>query len=44
MTDSEQMRLQEAHENTKPWYRWGPYLTRCAGTSASIWHQLDVPE
>src|SRR3989441_9000503 len=26
MTDSEQIRLQEAHENTKPWYRWGPYL------------------
>src|SRR5256886_1246307 len=27
MTDSEQIRLQEAHENTKPWYRWGPYLS-----------------
>src|SRR5438876_558506 len=27
MTDSEQSRLQEAHENTKPWYRWGPYLS-----------------
>ncbi len=27
MTDSEQSRLQEAYENTKPWYRWGPYLS-----------------
>ena len=27
MTDAEQNRLQEAHENSKPWYRWGPYLT-----------------
>src|SRR5437763_2432931 len=27
MTDFEQMRLQEAHENIKPWYRWGPYLS-----------------
>jgi mannosylglycerate hydrolase MGH1-like protein len=27
MTDTEQVRLQEAHENSKPWYRWGPYLT-----------------
>ncbi len=27
MTDSEQNRLQETHENTKPWYCWGPYLS-----------------
>ncbi|HEY6285403.1 MAG TPA: hypothetical protein VIX20_07065, partial [Ktedonobacteraceae bacterium] len=27
MTDSEQSRLQEAHQNAKPWYRWGPYLS-----------------
>ena len=27
MTDVEQVRLQEAHENMKPWYRWGPYLS-----------------
>ena len=27
MSDAERMRLQEAHENTKPWYRWGPYLS-----------------
>ena len=27
MTDAEQVRLQEAHENMKPWYRWGPYLS-----------------
>jgi len=27
MTDFEQMRLQEAHENIKPWYRWGSYLS-----------------
>ncbi len=27
MTDAERNRLQEAHENTQPWYRWGPYLT-----------------
>jgi mannosylglycerate hydrolase MGH1-like protein/glycosyl hydrolase family 63 len=27
MTDTEQSRLQEAHENSKPWYRWGPYLS-----------------
>jgi hypothetical protein len=27
MTVAEQIRLQEAHENTKPWYRWGPYLS-----------------
>src|SRR5690348_10091516 len=26
MTETEQNRLQEAHENSKPWYRWGPYL------------------
>jgi hypothetical protein len=23
----ERLRLTEAHENTKPWYLWGPYLT-----------------
>jgi hypothetical protein len=27
MTDPEQSRLQEAHGNTMPWYRWGPYLS-----------------
>jgi Glycosyl hydrolase family 63 C-terminal domain len=27
MTDAEQSRLQEAHENRKQWYRWGPYLS-----------------
>ena len=27
MTETEQNRLQEAGENSKPWYRWGPYLT-----------------
>src|SRR5881398_1763692 len=27
MTESEQSRLQEAHVNIKPWYRWGPYLS-----------------
>ena len=27
MTDAEQTRLQEAHEGTQPWYRWGPYLS-----------------
>src|SRR4249919_1937769 len=27
MTDAEQTRLQEAHEEKQPWYRWGPYLT-----------------
>ena len=27
MTDAEQNRLQEAHEGTQPWYRWGPYLS-----------------
>ena len=27
MTDTEQNRLQEAHENSQPWYRWGPYLS-----------------
>src|SRR5579864_1828415 len=25
--DAEQARLTEAHENTQPWYRWGPYLS-----------------
>ena len=23
----ERTRLAEAHENTQPWYLWGPYLT-----------------
>jgi len=27
MTDAERNRLQEAHENRQPWYRWGPYLS-----------------
>jgi hypothetical protein len=27
MTDAERNRLQEAHENKQPWYRWGPYLS-----------------
>src|SRR6201998_925272 len=27
MTDTEQNRLQEAHEHSQPWYRWGPYLS-----------------
>ena len=27
MTDTEQVRLQKAHENSEPWYRWGPYLS-----------------
>jgi hypothetical protein len=27
MVDAEQNRLQEAHEDKQPWYRWGPYLT-----------------
>ncbi len=27
MTDAERNRLQEAHEDKQPWYRWGPYLT-----------------
>ena len=27
MVDTEQTRLQEAHENREPWYRWGPYLS-----------------
>src|SRR5713226_2967944 len=27
MPNMEQGRLQEAHENSKPWYRWGPYLS-----------------
>jgi len=25
--NAERLRLAEAHENTQPWYRWGPYLT-----------------
>jgi hypothetical protein len=25
--NAERARLVEAHENTQPWYRWGPYLT-----------------
>ena len=24
--DAERARLNEAHENTQPWYRWKPYL------------------
>ena len=24
---AERLRLAEAHEHTKPWYRWGPYLS-----------------
>ena len=27
MTNAEQNRLQEAHEGTQPWYRFGPYLS-----------------
>ena len=27
MTDAERIRLQEAHEDKQPWYRWGPYLS-----------------
>ena len=27
MPDMEQGRLLEAYENSKPWYRWGPYLS-----------------
>ena len=27
MTDAEQIRLQDAHEGTQPWYRFGPYLS-----------------
>ncbi len=27
MPDTERNRLQEAHENKQPWYRWGPYLS-----------------
>jgi hypothetical protein len=27
MVDAERNRLQEAHEDRQPWYRWGPYLT-----------------
>src|SRR3989441_703551 len=26
MTNIEQDRLREAHEDSQPWYRWGPYL------------------
>ena len=25
--NAERLRLAEAHEHTKPWYRWGPYLS-----------------
>src|SRR5215471_9775802 len=25
--DAERVRLAEAHEETRPWYRWGPYLS-----------------
>jgi hypothetical protein len=25
--NTERIRLAEAHEHTKPWYRWGPYLS-----------------
>jgi hypothetical protein len=25
--NAERLRLAEAHENMKPWYLWGPYLT-----------------
>ncbi len=27
MTDAEQNRLKEAHEEKQPWYHWGPYLS-----------------
>ena len=27
MADAERNRLQEAHEDKQPWYRWGPYLS-----------------
>jgi len=27
MADAERNRLQEVHEDTQPWYRWGPYLS-----------------
>jgi Glycosyl hydrolase family 63 C-terminal domain len=27
MADTERNRLQEAHEDKQPWYRWGPYLS-----------------
>ena len=27
MSDTEQNRLQEAHENGQAWSRWGPYLS-----------------
>ena len=37
MTDAERNRLQEAHEDKQPWYRWGPYLTNVnGGPSARI--------
>ena len=30
MTNAEQDRLREAHERSKPWYCWGPYLSERA--------------
>ena len=27
MSNQERNRLQEAHENKQPWYRWGSYLS-----------------
>src|SRR5271169_3165460 len=27
MANAEQNRLQEAHEEKQPWYRWGPYVS-----------------
>jgi Mannosylglycerate hydrolase MGH1-like glycoside hydrolase domain len=27
MKDAERIRLQEAHDEKQPWYRWGPYLS-----------------
>jgi len=27
MANAEQHRLQDVHEGTQPWYRWGPYLS-----------------
>src|SRR5213083_532327 len=27
MANAEQNRLQEAHEDKQPWYRWGPYIS-----------------
>src|SRR5258708_35662419 len=27
MQNIEQDRLREAHEDSQPWYRWGPYLS-----------------